>query len=216
MINNQKLKYNMPRANHKYHYIYKTTCFVTGRYYIGMHSTSNLDDEYIGSGQRLSKSIKKYGRTNHSKEILEWLNDRESLKNREKEIVNTSLLTDPNCMNLAIGGEGGPNFKGKKHTDEMKRKLSDKTKGKKVSIETRRKISESNRNRKLSNETKKKLSDLAKLRSQSDDNKSKISQATKAAMTAEVKAKISKAAKERELKKKLNRGVEKGTISLGS
>ena len=38
---------------HKYHYIYKTTCNVTGKYYIGMHSTSNLNDGYIGSGRRL-------------------------------------------------------------------------------------------------------------------------------------------------------------------
>jgi hypothetical protein len=72
-----------------------------------MHSTSNLEDGYIGSGQRLWKSIKKHGRENHSTEILEWLPDRSSLKLREKEIVNEELLTDPMCMNLALGGEGG-------------------------------------------------------------------------------------------------------------
>lgn len=31
----------------KYHYIYKTTCLITNRYYIGMHSTDNLEDGYI-------------------------------------------------------------------------------------------------------------------------------------------------------------------------
>lgn len=97
----------MPRKQHTHHYIYKTTCNVTGKYYIGMHSTSNLEDGYIGSGQRLWKSIKKHGRENHSTEILEWLPDRSSLKLREKEIVNEELLTDPMCMNLALGGEGG-------------------------------------------------------------------------------------------------------------
>ena len=97
----------MPRKQHIYHYIYKTTCKVTGRFYIGMHSTSNLEDGYIGSGKRLWNSINKHGRENHEFEILEYLPDRSSLKEREKEIVNEGLLQDPMCMNLKIGGEGG-------------------------------------------------------------------------------------------------------------
>jgi hypothetical protein len=97
----------MARKEHQHHYIYKTTCNVTGKYYIGMHSTSNLEDGYIGSGRRLWLSIKKHGKENHSIEILEWLPDRLSLKLREKEIVNENMLSDPSCMNLAIGGGGG-------------------------------------------------------------------------------------------------------------
>ena len=92
---------------HKYHYIYKTTCNVTNRFYIGMHSTSNLNDGYIGSGRRLWLSINKHGKENHSTEILEWLPNRSSLKLREKELVNESLLSDPMCMNLQLGGGGG-------------------------------------------------------------------------------------------------------------
>jgi hypothetical protein len=97
----------MPRKQYTYHYIYKTTCKVNGKYYVGMHSTSNLEDGYIGSGKRLWNSIKKHGRDNHSIEILEWFPDRSSLKNREKELVNESLLQDPMCMNLQLGGGGG-------------------------------------------------------------------------------------------------------------
>ena len=93
--------------NHKYHFIYKTTCTVTNRYYIGMHSTSNLNDGYLGSGRRLWLSINKHGKDNHSMEILEFLSDRRSLKAREREIVNETLLLDPMCMNLQPGGEGG-------------------------------------------------------------------------------------------------------------
>lgn len=95
----------MPRK--QIHYIYKTTCKVTNRYYIGMHSTSNINDNYLGSGKRLRYSIKKYGVSNHNKEILEFLADRNSLKNREAEIVNETVLTDPNCMNMKPGGFGG-------------------------------------------------------------------------------------------------------------
>ena len=100
----------MPRKQHTYHYIYKTTCKVTGKYYVGMHSTSNLEDDYIGSGKRLWYSIKKHGRDNHQKEILEFPSDRKSLKERERELVNDSLIQDPMCMNIMKGGEGGRGF----------------------------------------------------------------------------------------------------------
>jgi len=95
----------MPRK--QIHYIYKTTCNITGRYYIGMHSTSNLEDGYLGSGRRLRYSLKKYGRENHSKEILEFRESREDLKNRESQLVNEDALRDPMCMNLKPGGYGG-------------------------------------------------------------------------------------------------------------
>lgn len=97
----------MARKQHKYHYIYKTTCSVTGRYYIGMHSTSNLEDGYIGSGRRLWVSINKHGLENHTKEILEFLENRQLLKDRETQLVNNDLLMDPMCMNLQLGGGGG-------------------------------------------------------------------------------------------------------------
>jgi len=103
----------MPRKQYLYHYIYKTTCKVTNRYYIGMHSTSNLEDNYFGSGKRLWNSIRKHGLENHTKEILEFLEDRNALKAREKEIVNEELLKDIQCMNLKEGGEGG--FCSKEH-----------------------------------------------------------------------------------------------------
>jgi len=98
----------MQRASRrKYHYIYKTTCIITERFYIGMHSTDNLEDGYVGSGKRLWHSINKHGKENHVCQILEFLPDRDSLREREKEIVNQEMLNEKLCMNLAIGGEGG-------------------------------------------------------------------------------------------------------------
>jgi hypothetical protein len=97
----------MARKKANIHYIYKTTCNVTGRWYIGMHSTCNLEDGYMGSGLRLRRSIRKYGIENHTKEILEYCATREELVLREIEIVNKELISDDNCMNLKEGGTGG-------------------------------------------------------------------------------------------------------------
>ena len=92
----------------KFHYIYKITrTDGSGKYYIGMHSTDDLDDGYFGSGMLLWKSIKKHGKDKHLKEILELLSSRAELKAREKQLVNEEILDDPLCMNLQLGGEGG-------------------------------------------------------------------------------------------------------------
>jgi hypothetical protein len=97
----------MPRKQNTIHYLYKTTCLVTGRYYIGMHSTSNLDDGYLGSGIRLRRSIRKYGKENHVKEIIEFFDCREVLIEAEKRAITGDMLDDTDCMNLMSGGTGG-------------------------------------------------------------------------------------------------------------
>jgi hypothetical protein len=101
----------MARKKHRYHFIYKTTCLINNNYYIGMHSTDNLSDGYIGSGVRIRNSIRAHGRKYHEIEILEFFENRELLIQREIELVNKELLKDPMCMNLMEGGYGGlPKF----------------------------------------------------------------------------------------------------------
>lgn len=94
-------------SNKKYHFIYKTTNLLSGRYYIGMHSTNNLNDGYLGSGKRLRYSIQKYGGKNHKREILEFVESREALEAREAEIVTLDEIAKKECMNLKVGGRGG-------------------------------------------------------------------------------------------------------------
>ena len=96
----------MPRKKANIHYLYKTTCLVTGRYYIGIHSTTNLEDGYMGSGKRLRYSIRKYGKENHKKEILEFFDSRELLVEAEKTAITTDMLCDKMCMNIVDGGVG--------------------------------------------------------------------------------------------------------------
>lgn len=113
----------------KYHFIYKTTNLLSGRYYIGMHSTDNLEDGYLGSGIYLKRSINKHGKENHSIEILEFLNSREELAAREREIISLQEIAKKECMNLKVGGEGGftleqtkngGKLSGAKHASRMK------------------------------------------------------------------------------------------------
>ncbi|MFA7289196.1 MAG: NUMOD3 domain-containing DNA-binding protein [Melioribacteraceae bacterium] len=90
-----------------YFIIYKTTCVITNKFYIGMHKTNNLQDGYLGSGTILKRSVNKYGIENHNFEILEYLPDINSLIEREREIVNETLIKESLCMNLKTGGRGG-------------------------------------------------------------------------------------------------------------
>ena len=61
-----------------------------------MHSTSNLDDGYLGSGTVLRYSVQ-YGIENHTKVILSYHNTREELVLREIEIVTKELISDGKC-----------------------------------------------------------------------------------------------------------------------
>ena len=152
-------------SRRKYHIIYKTTCQITGRFYIGMHSTDDLNDSYLGSGVRLRRSIEKHGVKNHQREILEILPTRQDASNREKEIITEDLRADPLCMNCGPGGLGATDRPAT--TDETRAKLSASLKGKKRTDETRAKMS------------------IASRESQSrEDVRAKKAAAQKASMTA--------------------------------
>jgi group I intron endonuclease len=129
-----------------HHIIYKTICTATNKYYIGMHSTDNLEDGYIGSGQILWRSIKKYGKDLHVCEILEHLPDRKSLIERESEMVNVEIINDPMCMNIRLGGSG--NRPGNKASEETKAKMSAARKGKPKPVGWAEKMSEKFKDRK--------------------------------------------------------------------
>ena len=189
----------MPRKKkiYKYHYIYKTTNLLSGRYYWGMHSTNDLEDGYMGSGKRLGHSLRKYGKENHKKEIIEFLNSREELINREIEIVNLNEIAKEDCMNLRVGGWGG------QITEEIKKKISETKKGSipwnkglknPYSKESLKKMSKSQKNRtdgrwlgrKHSEESKKKMSEShkgqeswLKGKNLSEETKKKISESRK-------------------------------------
>jgi hypothetical protein len=76
------------------HFIYKTT-HKNGKYYIGRHSTKDVDDGYMGSG-KWPLSIK--DKSTLTREILEFVDDFEKLKVREGEYLKEHY-GKPLCMN---------------------------------------------------------------------------------------------------------------------
>lgn len=108
----------------KYHYLYKITCTVSSMIYIGIHSTDNLDDGYLGSGTVIRNKIAKHGRAAMRKEILEFYPDRETALVMESVFVDDVLLNDPNVMNIRVGGKGCTVAHYKKLSDESKQRRS--------------------------------------------------------------------------------------------
>ena len=167
-----------------YHFIYKTTS-TSGKYYIGRHSTNNLNDGYCGSGKWI-RSIK--DKSTLSREILEYCEE-EDLFEREEFHISENLGKE-NCMNFNMSAVGfstgkmnpacsdterkkrsdrakGNNNPAKREDVRMKMSLAQKgkpscMKGKKMSDEGRKNISEARRGLKYSEEGKRKLSESRK------------------------------------------------------
>lgn len=126
------------------HYTYKTTS-KSGKYYVGRHSTNNLDDGYLGSGKWiLSMKDKSQLRTIMlntydtfeelvtAEEILisEHIDEPLNMNFNDNAIGFASGKLNPSCTpearlrnSLRTAGEGNAMF-GKTHSDEAKAKLS--------------------------------------------------------------------------------------------
>ena len=176
------------------YYIYRITNKINSKTYIGQHKYKKLNDSYMGSGIHIKSAIKKYGKENFEKEILEF------------DIPNVDLANDWEQMyilferakgkaeyNIANGGKGSAGFhhseeykrlrseamKGRRLSEETKRKLSEAMKGKKPSEETKRKLSEAHKGNHPSEETKRKMSESQKGKKHSEEWSKKISEAMK-------------------------------------
>lgn len=110
-------------------FIYITTNHINNRKYIGQYSGNRKN--YLGSGKLLKQAIKKYGKENFSKEIIEYCNSRQELNEAEiKWIKFYNAVDDENFYNIASGGmtyimskEKHPLF-GKQRSEEVKEKIS--------------------------------------------------------------------------------------------
>lgn len=94
----------------KFYTVYKTTNNINGKYYIGVHKTSNPYDDYLGSGKFLKRAIEKYGIENFEKEILAIFETAKEAFDLEKELITFEMIESNQVYNLKNGGEGGFDF----------------------------------------------------------------------------------------------------------
>lgn len=131
------------------HYIYKIT-HKNGKYYVGRHSTTDINDGYLGSG-KWPQSVK--NKQDLTKEILSYHNNFSELKLAEKQMLSEHVGM-PMCMNFnnnSVGFASGDlnpaktekekvrkskltgsanHMFGKSHSDESRKKMSTNRKGK--------------------------------------------------------------------------------------
>lgn len=102
--------------------IYKTTNLITGKIYVGKQKKKTKS--YLGSGVHLKSSIKKHGKENFKKEILEeGITDNKILCEREKFWIKELKSQDPKIgYNISNGGDGNEGYKASPETLEKLRK----------------------------------------------------------------------------------------------
>lgn len=169
-----------------YHFIYKTMN-TSGKYYIGRHSTNNIDDGYFGSGKWI-KSLK--DKSNLKREIIEFC-DENTIKEREIYYLKENVGKQ-NCMNFNLNSVGfSHGALNPSKNVEIVKKRSEKIKGENnpsKKEENRKKISESlkksvkshhNKNMKLSEQARKNMSEARKDLKFSEEGKKKLSESRK-------------------------------------
>lgn len=102
--------------------VYKTTCLINNKIYIGKHRTENPDkfDGYLGNSVWINKTdkiknpefpfhfaVKKYGIKNFKRETLFIFETEDEAFNKEAEIVNEEFIKLDSNYNVVIGGKGG-------------------------------------------------------------------------------------------------------------
>lgn len=147
------------------YYIYKITNKLNGKIYIGQHKVPLIHEtfyRYMGKGIAITEAIKKYGKENFEKEIIEYIDDDEKhqyVSEREIYWISYYNSTAPNGYNISPGGEGGTTSEIAKRSAKTR-----KQNGYKFSNETKQKISLATKNKSKSEIHKKHLSDHHRLR----------------------------------------------------
>jgi group I intron endonuclease len=70
--------------SNSFHFVYCTTNKFNNKVYVGRHTTSNIGDGYLGSGKYFKRALKKYGRENFMREILQFCDSLEDLMEKEE------------------------------------------------------------------------------------------------------------------------------------
>lgn len=116
--------------------VYKTTNLINGKFYVGKDQKN--DPSYLGSGKKFKLVVRKYGKVNFKKEVLEYCTP-ETIDEREKYWIAVTNATVEG-YNISIGGTGGDlgsevntkravSLTGKKQSEETKQKRKESLTG---------------------------------------------------------------------------------------
>lgn len=87
-------------------FVYITTNLINGKKYIGQRKFSDGWKAYLGSGKRFKQALKKYGRKNFIRLIVDIGYSREELNNKEIELIKFFNAADSrNFYNISEGGD---------------------------------------------------------------------------------------------------------------
>lgn len=90
--------------NKRKYLVYKVTNRFNNKIYIGIHSTLNENDRYMGSGTEIKEVLKKEGRKSFIKEILHIIDNKEDMLSKEKELVTKEFFQRTDTYNRIEGG----------------------------------------------------------------------------------------------------------------
>lgn len=109
--------------------IYQTTNLLNGKKYIGKDSHNNPN--YLGSGVLLKEDIKKYGKENFKKEILEYCDTDEDLTIRETYWINYFKAIQSNMYYNLVDFSAGWNISklGEEKYNIIRHRISEASKG---------------------------------------------------------------------------------------
>ena len=91
----------------KHYLIYQITNLVNGKIYIGQHITTDIEDNYFGSGNLIRAAINKHGLENFEFKILIDLKNKEEMNLLEKMVVTEEFCKRDDVYNIKVGGDGG-------------------------------------------------------------------------------------------------------------
>jgi group I intron endonuclease len=123
-----------------YGIIYKTTCIINGKIYVGQ--TISKDLHYLGSGTKITDAIKKYGRENFKRETLKECDNQKLLDVWEMVFIKKLRATNPRIgYNILPGSANGFGQVNPSSLPEVRKKISESAMGRKISKKTKLAVS---------------------------------------------------------------------------